>query len=673
MLIPSAVVVTAAMAWCVGTIGGATAALYLGLFLLATIPGLPLGFALFGRRQAAGWIAGMLLGYVLTALVLWALVSIGRAGGASFVAGWTAATVTIWAAALALGAHGTAPLVRLPAWGRRETATLLLLLLLVPLLTTRPFSRVGSLDADGNRRIRAYFTADFVWHMALVAELEKHAQPPRNPFLAAQPIHYYWTYFLMPAAAGPLSRADTALALKINAVATSMLLLSAIFVFAWVCLPQRPIAVTGAVFLTVIAASAEGLAAIVYVLSRGEPLSAVRDLNVDAMSRGFGGLRIDDLPRAMWYTPQHAMAYAVGLMALPAVVRDVPCLPPRAILLAGTLLGASVLLNPFVGGLFCVVYGVGVLADAARLRPGAVLAICVRHALTLVPIGTALGWIAFNRIAEGAGGTLHLGWFGPATHAPIPSLLISLGPLLLLMGHGSWPDPRVGWRPAVLAFAGVVLCLLVMHLVTMTVDQFWVGFRMGHMVLVFAPVLVARSLMRLSMLGRRAALIVAALILLAGAPTTAIDAFNAQDVENDHMGPGFHWTVRITPSEQEALAWIRTHTRLEAIVQAEPTVRGRETWSFIPSFAERRMAAGEPISLMHVAEYDEATALVHQIYATTDVSEAWRLATELRIDYLYVDATERAAYPATAKFDSAPDRFPTVFRNSEVAIFAVAH
>ena len=46
---------------------GAAGVLYLPLYALATLPGLPLGFALFGRRHAAGWIGGALLGYGLTA------------------------------------------------------------------------------------------------------------------------------------------------------------------------------------------------------------------------------------------------------------------------------------------------------------------------------------------------------------------------------------------------------------------------------------------------------------------------------------------------------------------------------------------------------------------------------------------------------------------------------
>ena len=49
------------------------------------------------------------------------------------------------------------------------------------------------------RYYRAYFTADFVWHMALTAEMARFEMPPRNPYMADRGLNYYWTYFLVPA------------------------------------------------------------------------------------------------------------------------------------------------------------------------------------------------------------------------------------------------------------------------------------------------------------------------------------------------------------------------------------------------------------------------------------------------------------------------------------------
>jgi hypothetical protein len=113
---------------------------------------------------------------------------------------------------------------------------------------------------------------------------------------------------------------------------------------------------------------------------------------------------------------------------------------------------------------------------------------------------------------------------------------------------------------------------------------------------------------------------------LRGLPTTVIDAYNAQDVTNLAMGPGnqFHWTVRITPDEQEALTWIKTHTGRDSIVPAEPSVRGRETWSLIPTFAERRMAVGNGIPLIVREGYGPKSERVREIYATSDPSRPGR-------------------------------------------------
>ena len=283
----------------------------------------------------------------------------------------------------------------------------------------------------------------------------------------------------------------------------------------------------------------------------------------------------------------------------------------------------------------------------------------------------ALGWIALNRIAEGAGGTLHFGFSGPAANAPVLSFLLSFGPILVLVAAGLWPEPQVPFRTVIGAAAGLLLSTLVMHLVVMTVDLFWIGFRTGHLFFVFAPALVSRGLVVLSRPHGRRAWAAAAMVLMIGLPTTVIDAFNAQDVENDRMAPGFHWTVKLTPAEQEGLRWIREHTPIDAVVQAEPIVRGRETWSLIPTWGERRMAGGEPISLMHVPDYDEISGQVQAIYESSDPAAAWTVARQLGIDFLYVDSTERNAYPNVEKFDGDPEHFSLAFRNNEVAIYAV--
>src|SRR6266545_3172025 len=92
-------------------------AFYAAVYLLALVPGLPLGFALFGRRHAAGWIAGGLCGYVLSALAIWAPIRLGVPSAPTFAIAWALTGTVAW-----LLARGIAvPLVTLPLWTRRDT------------------------------------------------------------------------------------------------------------------------------------------------------------------------------------------------------------------------------------------------------------------------------------------------------------------------------------------------------------------------------------------------------------------------------------------------------------------------------------------------------------------------------------------------------------------------
>ena len=110
----------------------------------------------------------------------------------------------------------------------------------------------------------------------------------------------------------------------------------------------------------------------------------------------------------------------------------------------------------------------------------------------------------------------------------------------------------------------------------------------------------------------------------------------------------------VTAAQQSAFAWVKAHVPEDAIVQMEPMLRGRDHWSLIPSFAQRRMSAGLPISLLPIPEYAEGSAQVQQIYRTSDPREARQLAKARGIHYFYIDQDDRAAYPeGMEKFSAA--------------------
>jgi hypothetical protein len=650
-------------------IAGPWALAYIPLFVLATLPGWPLGRVLFGRHPA-GWAAGALLGYGMTCIAFWAVLALHVASAGTFAVAWLLITAAAWG-----GIRRTTPLIALPAWSPPDARTLVLLLLLVPAVFLLPYKNLGARDADGNRFYRAYFTADFIWHMALTAELTKYAMPPVNPYLGDRTIQYYWTYFLVPAVisqegAGGLT--DIENSLKVNALCSGILFIAALVIVTWAA-SLSAVGTALAVVLAVIAASAEGLYAWWDLTRQGEPLRELTRLNIDAMSSwSFSGLRIDSLVRSMWYNPQHSMSAALALLAMPVAGAAGVSAPLGAIAMAGLALALSTTFNPFIGGLFSVIYGVVVLADAVRVRQ---MRPVLNHALAAALVGMAVGWCVGNDMVEGAAGVVLLGLGGYARNHPIATLMLSLGPLLAPAIVGIWPPLRLPLR-AWPSLAGAVIGVLVFYLVRLSVEGSYIGFRAGQLLQLALPGLAALFFARLwrsDRRGRAAAISVAVVLLAIGLPTTIIDTYNAQDIGNREMGPGFRWTITLTPDEQEAYRWIQRQTPRDAIVQMDPVAHGRETWSQLPTFARRRMAAARPISLMNIPAYNERSRKAHRIYAERNADAAARLARELGIDYIFIGPAEQRANSAAAlaKFGAHGNLYDPVFANGTTRIYAL--
>ena len=274
-------------------------------------------------------------------------------------------------------------------------------------------------------------------------------------------------------------------------------------------------------------------------------------------------------------------------------------------------------------------------------------------------------------MVEGAGGFLQFGFLGASRQHPIVTLLLSLGPVLVAGAAGLLPSRTVPLRPAIPFVVLGAIALFLMYFVRLSVDQAWVAFRAGQMMIVALAALAARAVasggtgMRRTLTG---GLVV--LCFAAGIPTTAIDEYNAQDTHNLAMGPGFPWTIVVSRQQQAAYGWIRENTPRNAIVQMDARSRERSTWSNIPSFAERRMAGGLPISLLNVPEYAERSDRIREMYGARNPAEAADLARKLRIDYVYVDEVERRAYPGGIQFDGSPV-FEKVFDDPPVAVYRV--
>lgn len=651
------------LAWLLGE--GIRGWVYLVLYGLSALPGLPIGFALFGRRHAAGWIGGAVIGYTLSGLALWLPVQMHLPGVGSSLISWAIVTALSFGSFLRVG-----PLVPVPVWTRRDTLALMLVLLAVPGLVWLPFTKIGALDEEGNRRYRAYFTADFLWHVALTAELARMDSPPRNPYLVSRPLNYYWTYFVVPAfISGSGLLPYTHSYLTINALFAGLVFVSMIFIFAWLTIPRAgPAAV--ATLLALGAASAEGVHAMWTLWQGSRPFEELRHLNIDAITYWFlRGLTVDGLPRSLWYTPQHAAACALSLIAL-SVPAYAPLRRPLTGLVAGIALGCALISSPAIGGAFSLIYGLTAIWCALRARSswfGALLS----TAPAAMPVIAALGWCIVSGTFEGAGGAVDFGLSRAATVAPFLIPALALGPLLIIAIPALALARRVNLQGAVSA---AVVGFSLFYFVTLTTEPIWIGWRAGQILLVTLPALAATTIAH-SLKHRASALLVRFAVvvsMLVGLPTALIDLHNAQDVDNAAMGPGFRWTVVVPPDTQAVVEWIKRNTPSDAVVQMSVAPRGRETWTLIPTFAERRMAAGQPISLLRMREYDRQSQLADSMFKTHDAEEASRIARSLDLDFVYVDRVEREAFgeEAAAKFRD-PRFFNEAFANGSAAVYEV--
>jgi hypothetical protein len=424
----------------------------------------------------------------------------------------------------------------------------------------------------------------------------------------------------------------------------------------------------------IVAASAEGTYALLDLWRRGQSLALVRDLNVDAITAwAFGGLRVDNLPRSFWWVPQHATACALGLVALTGAAAHGSRGSLRAIVLEGAALAGAVVMSPFLGAALSGVYGLSVAVDGLA-EPRSWPRCMARHTAAAVPVLLALGWCVATGVLEGTSGAMRFGIGGLAAQSPAIVLLLSLGPVLVPAITGLWPPRRVP-RQAIPALSGLAVGLGLFYLVRVPLDEAYIGFRAGQVMLISLPGLVALTMARAWDHPKLRAVGMAffAVVLVVGLPTTAIDWYNAQDTSNRAMGPGFLWTQTITPEEQEAYRWIRRATPPLATVQFEPVSRGRDSWSLIPTFAHRRLAAGMAYSLLYLPAFGERSERARLMYETADAAQAWAIAHELGVVYIYIDRREREAIPAVslAKFDAHPEDFRLVFSNAEVRIYGV--
>lgn len=636
-------------------------------------PGVPFARRLYAtgeRGRVVPTVIGACWGYGVSSIVLLALWVAGLRNTFALV---LLAPLIAGAVLLPLRGRGV---LEPPVFCRRDVAALALLLLVIPLVVAKPWSKVGALTPEG-RAYRAYFTADFIWRMAVAAEVAHGEVPPRNQFYRGDDLRYYWAADLLPAAEYRTFRHAVRLeeVLLANALVVNILFVAFIYAFArhWTASAGAAAIASAAAILL---GSFEGTERIVAFLRSGTPLEALKLYNIDAITRWvYGGLPVDNLHRALFWKPQHAMGYALGFSSLLVVSRSSEVPGARVMALAGLMLALALFFSSFSAIMIGVV--VGIVATSRFLAAGRIGALMVGAFAGVAPIGcAALAALALHYVDRGESIVRLLVNPQALTH-PYICITLSFGAMLPAAIAASVIALRRGAARAVAPlWVATAVFFLFYFFVDVRDHQFvYVGWRAGDVLFIVFAALTAYGLSEFWQAGRMArvaTVLVGVVLAAAAAPTVAIDLYNTQDTRNRRMGPGFRWTVVLSKDELAAIEWIRRYTPEDALVQVEPQVRGRETWAYVAAFAERRMAAGLPISMVPVDKYIAASRRVTELYRMTDAREAFTRAHALGIDYLVVGPPERTAYPQFEMLLAAhPEYFRPVFGNGSMRLYLV--
>lgn len=639
--------------------------------LLFVLPGVFIVRAIAGTER--GWLVplsfGPLLGQALGSLALTALWAAGGRGV------WLLIAAPLLVALVIKPAARLRERWRLPAALSGDGVAMAALLLIVPIVAGLPFAHVGEINGEG-QFYRAYFTADYVWRRAVVAELAKGAFLPVNPYFQGDALHYYWMPHLLTAVQYRFAEAWAAL--------DELLLVRSVFIDAFFVallygtvrlFGVRPWASAAGVALVIVSSSFEGVYVLYDFWNNGAPLAAVRNLNIDAITRWYlHGIPIDGLQRLLFYQPHHAVGYAMGLLGLYSVSHRARPRDAAAMFVSGVLLALSILISSFAGVMFtaaaALFEGVSVVRRMDVRR-------AIAHALAAgIPLAIATALVFALGYVDTGGSVVSFGVNRVATQTFWLVTALSFGPVLIIAAAAIAVAVRAK-RGGLGIFAALTAACLIFYFFINVRDHqdVYVGWRVGHLLFMAATVLAGIVFERLEGTptpARIAAWVAVAMVTLAGLPTTAIDVYNTQDLSNRNEAPGFRWTLVLTPDDRQIFDWIRHNTRPDAVFQVDPVVRDTETWAYVPAFAERRMSVGLPISMVPLRKYQEGSERVRTIFDEPPLS-AYERAVQSGINYIIVGPPERAAHPdVEQRFDSLGPLMPIAFRNGTISIYEVA-
>jgi hypothetical protein len=665
--IASALAAIAALATCAAVASPLALAFGLLSQLLFILPGVAIVRAISTREDGAlaSITFGPLLGQALGCFVLTLLWVAGARGA------WLLVVTPLIVAALAVPARSLKGRWRLPTAEPGDAIALALVTLLVPLVVALPFAHVGEITGAG-QAYRAYFTADYVWRRAVVIELAKGASLPVNVFFQGDVLHYYWMPHILNGVQYRFAAAWASLdeLLLLHSIAIDLFFVA--FLYGTVRLFRvRPWAAAIGVTFVILSTSFEGIYILFDLSSKNAPLAAIRNLNIDAISRwNFGGIPIDGLQRLLFYQPHHIVGYTIGLIGLFALAIRTRATDWAAFAVSGVCLGLSVAISSFAGLMVtsaAILFELMGVLRTFDVRRGLI------HAVSAgVPLGAAVAVVYGLGYVDRSGAVVELTVNPVAVHRFFWTTFLSCGPVLIAAAVAV-PAMLSGKRGLSVIGALAVTSMFFYFFVNVRDHQdVYVGWRVGHFMFMAAAIVIGVLVETIATSSSSAQpLQIAALVIafVAGLPTTIIDIYNTQDISEHGNAPYF--TLMLRPDELQAFDWIKKNTRADATFQVDPIIRADDNWAYLPAFAERRMAIGFPISMIPLAKYQQGSAEITKLFDEAPLA-AYERAVRAHVNYILIGPPERKAHAGVEeRLSSIPNQIALAWKNESISIYEV--
>lgn len=529
----------------------------------------------------------------------------------------------------------------------------LVLAVLLTVLLAIPYLHVG-VETDAGIAYRAYYSGDYLKHVAVTVELMRGVIPPDNPYFAGEKLHYYWMFYLFPAMIAETGGADTVEPV----LQTVNLFLAGVFIGLWIFTVRQWIRRRWLQILVILMpfcfASFEGVAVFREVMQKGWPWDGFRAYNVDGYSRWiFDQPEVDTLFRLIQYNMQHILPAAFFLVFLNIFksrehvsLRTASCMG----LICAMTIGHSGFLGSFLTlwtGLCLVLLGPWTLRGIwERLRLGTVMSIWPLAALILYKNG-------FQMLGTG-GNPLALTLVKPVAEHPFLFFLLNFG--IAVPGFIALFNWRRLHRPA------IILAVLAVLWVAFIIVPDWpsdVGVKVGYTLALALALLTGQMLDRIPArrrLWNAAAAFVMITAGLVALPSLAMEVYNSADIENTR------YVSFIDSADWDAYAFIRNQLPRHARIQAGPvTTSINAPFSPVPTFAHRHTYCGDwmhaHIFLIPDHEYRVRHDQITRMFKLREPAAVYSLCRDAGITHLYWGATENASYGPPHHLLLRPDLF----------------